>query len=55
MLVEVEVKVFVGVVDAELFEAVVLEVLKAEDIQDSYAFALSCGWWSGLFVVVKLE
>ena len=40
MLVKVEVKVLVGVVDAELLEAVVLKVLEAEDVQHSNALAL---------------
>ena len=35
MLVEVELKLLVGGVDAELFEAVVTEVLEARDVQNS--------------------
>lgn len=36
MLVEVVLEPFVGEVDAELFKAVVLVILKAKDVQDSY-------------------
>lgn len=36
VLVEVVLQPLVGEVDAELFEAVVLVVLEAEDVQDSY-------------------
>lgn len=36
MLVEVVLEPFVGEVNAELFEAVVLIILKAKDVQDSY-------------------
>ena len=36
MLVEVVLEPFIGEVDAKLLEAVVLIVLKAKDVQDSY-------------------
>lgn len=36
MLVEVVLEPFVGEVDAELFKAVVLVILKAKDVQHSY-------------------
>lgn len=36
VLVEVVLEPFVGEVNAELFEAVVLIILKAKDVQDSY-------------------
>lgn len=36
VLVEVVLQSFVGEVDAELFKAVVLIILKAKDVQDSY-------------------
>lgn len=40
MLVEVELDLLVGNVDAELFEGVLLEVLKAKDVQDADVQAL---------------
>jgi len=36
VLVEKELKLLVGVVNAKLLEAVLLEVLKSEDVQDSH-------------------
>jgi hypothetical protein len=35
MLVEVILQVFIGIVDAELFETVLVKVLKPKDIQDT--------------------
>ena len=40
MLVEVELQLFVGSVDAQLLEAVLAEVLEASDVKNSYP-------WSG--------
>ena len=40
MLVEVVLEVLVGVVDAELLEAVLVEVLKAKDVQHAYRVTL---------------
>lgn len=48
-MVEVVLEPFVGEVDAELFKAVVLVILKAKDVQHSYGKKLRKEKKTGLF------
>ena len=43
VLVEVELDLLIGDVDAELLERVLLEVLEAEDVQDAHIHPTVCG------------
>ena len=48
MLIEVILQMFVGVVNTELFKAVLIEVFESKDIQNSYRVTL------GIFVILLL-
>lgn len=43
MLVEIKLDLLICDVDAQLFERVLLEVLKSKDVQDSHIHATLCG------------